>query len=368
MAIVFASIVALTAGSFTDVWAASPGATIPLTVLDKVELDVDEITISSGGSRTFVATAVDPDGNKGFISGVGFEFSIMDGGGSIDSGTGVFTAPTGPATTTVKVVATQNEGESDEITAEDTAVVTTNSPPAPVPPTAVPVNPSETVPPPPPPSTAGGAAETITPEDGGTVSIETTGTADEPGREVVIDVPSSAVDDFVALDVAPVANAAVPPVPESLRIRVSGTVVDLTFTDTDGNPISDFVADRPITITISYTQADADEAGGAQNLVIMKYDEVVEEWVALPTTTDFAAQTISASVKSFSLFGVGIPEVGEPAVRETPGPAPEEVALPATGDVTPGNNAVIAFIVLGLLLMTGGVAVMRRMQVSRIRS
>ena len=360
VAIVFASIVALTAGSFTDVWAAGNGAgtggSLP-TELATVTLDVDEITVSSGASRTFISSAKDVDGNA--VSVDSLVYSIVSGApsDSIDSSSGAFTAPTGPATVVVKVRA-----EQGSLSAEDTATVTVKAPPATPVPTPVPVNPSAEIPPPPPPSVVGAQVETITPEEGGTVTIATTGTTEEPGREITIDVPSSAVDDFVALEVAPVASASVPPVPEALRIRVSGTVVDLTFTDIAGNPIDNFVANRAVTITISYTTADADDAGGAQNLVIMKYDEVTGDWVALPTAVNLIGMTISASVKTFSLFGVGIPEVPEPAAvspTATPRPA-EEVSLPATGDVAPGNNAVIAFTVIGLLLMTGGIAVIRR--------
>ncbi|MCH8103798.1 MAG: LPXTG cell wall anchor domain-containing protein, partial [Chloroflexi bacterium] len=236
-------------------------------------------------------------------------------------------------------------------------------------PTPLPVNPPGDIPPPPPPSVAGAEVEIITPVEGGSVTLETTGTAEEPGRVITIDVPSSAVDEFVALDVAPVAAPSVPPVPAALRIRVSGTVVDLTFTDVDGNAIDDFVANRAITITISYTAADADEAGGAQNLVILKYDEVTEDWTALSTTVDLSNMTISASVKTFSLFGVGVPEVGEPAAAATATPRPpSEVTLPATGDVAPGNSPVIAFIVVGLLLMSGALIVIRRRQIARGQS
>ena len=351
-AIVFASIVALAAGSFTVLWAAGE--------LASVELDVAEITVSSQSSRTFTSVAKDADGNV--APGVDFAYSIPAGGGSITSA-GVFTAPTGPATTSVQVVATQ----SDSPSATSTALVTVKAPkPAPDP-TPVPVNPSDVIPPPPPPSTPGGESETITPAEGGTVTLTTTGTSQEPGRDVTIVVPVGAVDDFVALDVAPVASASVPPVAAALRIRVSGTVVDLTFTDIDGNPIDNFVAGRAVTITISYTQADADEAGSAQNLVIMKFDTVSEEWAALATTVDLSNMTITASVKTFSLFGVGIPQVGEPAGVDPTATPVSSVSLPATGDVAPGNNSVIAFIVIGLLLMTGGVTVIRRRQVSRSR-
>ena len=113
-----------------------------------------------------------------------------------------------------------------------------------------------------------------------------------------------------------------------------------------------------------------DDAGGAPNLVIMKFDEVTGDWVALPTTVNLAAMTISASVKTFSLFGVGIPIAAGDATA-TPAPTPKppsEVSLPATGDVAPGNNAVIAFIVVGVLLMTGGLTVIRRRQIGRNRS
>ena len=352
-AIVFASIVVLAAGSFTVLWAAGE--------LDSVELDVAEITVSSQSSRTFTSVAKDTDGNV--APDVSFAYSIILGGGGNITNAGVFTAPTGPATTTVQVVAIQ-EGASS---ATSTALVTVKAPkPAPDP-TPVPVNPSDVIPPPPPPSTPGGESETITPAEGGTVTLTTTGTAQEPGRDVTIVVPVGAVDDFVALDVAPVASASVPPVAAALRIRVSGTVVDLTFTDIDGNPIDNFVAGRAVTITISYTQADADEAGSAQNLVIMKFDAVSGEWAALATTVDLSNMTITASVKTFSLFGVGIPQVGEPAGPDPTATPVPSVSLPATGDVAPGNNSVIAFIVLGLLLMTGGITVIRRRQVSRNR-
>ena len=92
----------------------------------------------------------------------------------------------------------------------------------------------------------------------------------------------------------------------------------------------------------------------------------------MSTTVDLANMTISASVKTFSLFGVGVPEVGQPAAPDaaataTPRP-PSVVTLPATGDVAPGNNSVVAFIVIGMLLMSGGIIVIRRRQISRGQS
>ncbi|MCH7734533.1 MAG: hypothetical protein IH961_04890, partial [Chloroflexi bacterium] len=196
-AILFASIVALTAGSFTDVWAASNGAgtggSLP-SELATVELDVDTITVSSGATRTFSASPKDVDGDA--VSGVTFTYETT--GGTITN-SGVFTAPSGPTEVTVTVTATQGE-----LSAQDTATVNVKAPKAASTPTPVPVNPSGDIPPPPPPSVVGAEVETITPAEGGTVTLETTGTAEEPGRRITIEVPSSAVDDFVALDVAPV--------------------------------------------------------------------------------------------------------------------------------------------------------------------
>ena len=92
----------------------------------------------------------------------------------------------------------------------------------------------------------------------------------------------------------------------------------------------------------------------------VEYDEVTGDWSALSTTVDLAGMTISASVKTFSLFGVGVPEVGEPVVPGATATAASEVTLPATGDAALDSKGVVAFIVLGLLLMMGGVAVIRR--------
>ena len=92
---------------------------------------------------------------------------------------------------------------------------------------------------------------------------------------LTVEVRAGSVDTFVALDVAPVAHADVPPVPAALRLKTVGTVVALTFTDTDGTPIAGFVSGKPVTVTITYTDAHAAEANGPQNLVILKYDELV---------------------------------------------------------------------------------------------
>jgi len=241
---------------------------------------------------------------------------------------------------------------------------------------AAPVNPPGPVPTPPPPDNVGGGTTVVTPVEGGTVETE--------DSSVTITIPPSAVDEFVIVDVSPIQPASVPEVPAALGVRVStGGVVDITFKDSDGNPIDNFVAGRAITVTVKFTDAEAADAGGASNLVIMKYDENAGAWSKLNTTVDLLNKTLSAQVKSFSLFGVGVPEeVGVPEIVVPPTPTPTatataaaratatprpDVALPATGDVTPGAGTIMGFIVLGLIVLTSGVAIVRRRQVARAR-
>jgi hypothetical protein len=191
---------------------------------------------------------------------------------------------------------------------------------------------------------------------------------------VSISIKPGSVTEFVAVDVSPIQASSVPEVPAALQMRVSTDgVVDITFKDVDGNPIDNFVSDRAITVTVRFTDAEAADAGGANNLVIMKYDENAGSWSKLTTTVDLFNKTLSSQVKTFSLFAVGIPGV---AVQPTatvaaglPTATPRtDVVLPATGDVAPGAGAIMGFIVLGLLFVTSGVAIVRRRQVARARS
>jgi hypothetical protein len=222
---------------------------------------------------------------------------------------------------------------------------------------------------------------------------------------VSISIKPGSVTEFVAIDVSPIQAASVPEVPAALQMRVNTDgVVDITFKDADGNPIDNFVSNRAITVTVRFTDAEAADAGGANNLVIMKYDENAGSWSKLTTTVDLFNKTLSAQVKTFSLFAVGIPgvlvqpqptatatvaqptatatvaqptataTVAQPTATATvaavlPTATPRtDVVLPATGDVAPGAGAIMGFIVLGLLFVTSGVAIVRRRQVARARS
>jgi len=355
-------------------FATSTSATPESTALSSVTLGLNAFTISANGTHRFTATPLTASG--GTPPNVTISFSVS-GGGSIDATTGVFTAPNAEATVTVSVTARQS---GTDASASDSVSVTVLAPPPPATPTPAPVNPLGSVPTPPPPDNVGGGTTVVTPVEGGTVETE--------DSSVTITIPPSAVDEFVIVDVSPIQPASVPEVPAALGVRVStGGVVDITFKDSDGNPIDNFVAGRAITVTVKFTDAEAADAGGASNLVIMKYDENAGAWSKLNTTVDLLNKTLSAQVKSFSLFGVGVPEeVGVPEIVVPPTPTPTatatatataaaratatprpDVALPATGDVTPGAGTIMGFIVLGLIVLTSGVAIVRRRQVARAR-
>jgi len=367
-------------------FATSTAATPESAALDSVTLGLNAFTISANGTHRFTATPLTASG--GTPPNVTITFSVS-GGGSIDANTGVYTAPDAAGTATVTVTASQS---GTGASATDSVTVTVLAPPPAATPTPEPVNPPGPVPTPPPPDNVGGGTTVITPVEGGTVSTE--------DGSVSISIKPGSVTEFVAIDVSPIQAASVPEVPAALQMRVNTDgVVDITFKDADGNPIDNFVSNRAITVTVRFTDAEAADAGGANNLVIMKYDENVGAWSKLTTTVDLFNKTLSSQVKTFSLFAVGIPgvlvqpqptatatataTVAQPTATATvvqptatatvaaglPTATPRtDVVLPATGDVAPGAGAIMGFIVLGLLFVTSGVAIVRRRQVARARS
>jgi hypothetical protein len=92
---------AVTKYDHADVKVATPG------VLDQVLITPETVTLAPGGTQEFSATAKDAFGQV--LSGVDFTWDVVNGGGSIDPGTGYFTAGdvTGTFTGTIEVKAIQ---------------------------------------------------------------------------------------------------------------------------------------------------------------------------------------------------------------------------------------------------------------------
>lgn len=81
--------------------------------------------------------------------------------------------------------------------------------------------------------------------------------------------------------------------------RAGDTCFTIHVLDPDGTLISTLA--KEVTITIEYSEKDVAAAGGnPQQLILSRYDEESGEWIALPTTVDTTAKTLSATTSKFS--------------------------------------------------------------------
>ena len=316
-------VTATNAAGTSESSAPSNPVTPSATVLDSVGLNNTTLTVESGGARQFVATpltqAVDVAPNTTIT------WSVSSGPGTVSQG-GLFRAGIGPATTVIHATGVQL---GTNIVKIGVATITILAPEIPEPPPPPPKNPPGPIPEPPAPSTKGAKTETVTPAEGATL------TSVDGNATVTVRPGSTTV--FVAVEIVPVAAEKVPPTPAALGFRV-GSAVTVTFTAADGAPFEGFRADRAVTVAIRYTAEEAAAARGAPNLRGLKYDTRTQSWAVLGTTVDLMEMTLSASVKDFSLFALGIP------IRE--GPAAEEslleVASPANRGTSPGSEEAMA--------------------------
>ncbi len=129
-------------------------------------------------------------------------------------------------------------------------------------------------------------------------------------------------------------------------------------------------------VTVKYTAADVSVAPDKSplNLKIARYDTTTSVWVALNTTVDLAAQTLTANTTTFSTYAM-VTQVPPPQTVATPTPTATPVAIPtatpmptatpvvtptatprppSTGDVTPGSGMVLLMVLVGFILITAG--------------
>lgn len=312
------------------------------TAMVSISTGLNGFTISSLGTTRFGAFPLTSSGMPAPDVNLTWESS----GGSIDE-FGLFVAPVGPTQVTISLT-----GHQPSTGAASTAdlIVTVLEPPAPPPPTPEPVNPPGPIPDPPPPTIDGAATGIITPEQGAVVSSSDGATT--------VRIRPSTVSEFLVIQIAEIQPEQVPEVPTGVRlITLGGPVLELSFTTPDGAPVPDFIADRAVEITFRYTDAQAEAAGGALNLVVMKYDEEIGAWSKLNTQVDLMAKTLTAFVKRFSLFTVGTEIDESPNITPTPAPTTTpraDVILPATGDRTAERDASTRILIVGLLLAVLG--------------
>jgi hypothetical protein len=94
--------------------------------------------------------------------------------------------------------------------------------------------------------------------------------------------------------------------------------------------------DPPVTATLTYDPADFPGGMSEDNLYIAFYNTATGQWVALPSTVDTTAHTITAAVSHFTQFALYSPIT---VTTPTPPPSPSPSGLPApavTGTSTPG--------------------------------
>ena len=236
-----------------------------------------------------------------------------------------------------------HESNGTRILATD-QVGTLPTPPTPTPappaPTATPVSiteiPDSQVTPVPVPS--GGASVIIQPSKSATVSA--------PDGSVVVTIPNTSNDTTFQL--------VYDPSPSNVPAGDADTTILRPFAlnTHDANSVAkSMVLIKAVTVTAKYTANDV--AGAPQNspinLKIMRYNETNSAWTALNTTVDLAAQTLTARVKTFSLFAVaGVDPPAQAIATATP------VGLPPTGDVSPGSGLLLGLLLAGFLMIVAG--------------
>ena len=226
---------------------------------------------------------------------------------------------------------------TDELGTLPTPPTPTPAPPAP---TATPVSiteiPDSQVTAVPVPS--GGASVIIQPSKPTTVSA--------PDGSVVVVIPSTSNNTTYQL--------VYDPSPSNVPAGDAKTTIlrafELNTHDANGVAQS-MVLIKSVSLTVTYTANDV--AGAPQNspinLKLLRYNETNGVWIPLNTTVDLAAQTLSAKVKTFSLFAVAGVEPA-PQVISTATP----VVLPPTGDVSPSSGLLLGLLLAGFLFIVAG--------------
>jgi len=265
---------------------------------------------------------------------------------------------TGGCSSTITVTMTQNGTNSHS----DSFVVTVNPLPATAVPTVVPSEFTGTVTPP-----AGVDADTvksISPVNGGTLSVNT-----PSGKKVDLEVPGGAVGsgEGAQVSIKEVSNTGElpPPPPKATQGSSSGTfkfgssVVQITWYDDKGSAADKKTLNRSAKVCMTATQADVDNAhGGVSGLGIWRHNGT--EWVKLNSSVvnnGDGTWKVCANSSQFSPFALGL-EV-EPPSEEG---ADAGTGLPATGDYSPNGLILLLAAFAGVAMFGAGAVAARRVR------
>lgn len=178
------------------------------------------------------------------------------------------------------------------------------------------------------------SVKTITPKNGGTLSVNTSS-----GTKIDLSVPDGAVGSGegaqVSIKSVDPNNLPKPPAKatqgsSSGTFKFGSSVVQITWYDQNGNAADTKTLNRSAKVCMTATQADVDNAyGGVNGLGIWRHNGT--EWVKLNSTVTFdndaGTWKVCANSSQFSPFALGL-EVEPPAEEG----ADAGAGLPATGD------------------------------------
>jgi hypothetical protein len=190
-----------------------------------------------------------------------------------------------------------------------------------------------------------GIASTLTPRDG---SLTVTIPAAAPvGTSYLLYTPKTAVD---APESAPVGQA------------FGSALFELNVIDLTGAVETDASFRTPITIAVTYNDADVAAAqGNPTRLVLQKYDTALQAWTPLSSTIDMVTKTISTQVSNtgfFALMGQAQPATPTPTPTATLKPGvvtPTTTAVPPpAGDVAPGSGLLFGLLMAAVVLIGAG--------------
>ena len=208
------------------------------------------------------------------------------------------------------------------------------------------------------------AVKSISPVNGGTLSVNTTG-----GNKIDLEVPGGATNsgEGAQVSIKPVNNTGElpPPPPKATQGSSSGTfkfgssVVQITWYDDKGTAADSKTLNRSAKICMTATQADVDNAhGGVDGLGIWRHNGT--EWVKLNSSVvnnGDGTWKVCANSSQFSPFALGL-EVEPPAEEG----ADAGTVLPATGDYSPNGLILLLAAFAGVAMVGAGAVAARRVR------
>ena len=147
-----------------------------------------------------------------------------------------------------------------------------------------------------------------------------------PDGGVTIDLEARTVESASQLTYQGLTPAKIPELPAGFN--PAGTAFDLSI---------DSALSKLITITVAVSAADAVQAGGAADNIVIQHHQG-GAWVALKTTVDFSASITTAQVDSLSIFALTVREP-EPTPTSGPTPTADPTAEPTNTPVPTPTDA-----------------------------